>query len=138
MKFLYIITIVVFSSMSMAADLDETILLALQKRVEITNPDSAPYLSEKEKQEIERFLKENAALFESLGKNETFYYIELLKRNSNPSIGPNIVGFALSSYAKHFQDYSRIERLAIESDFAGFVARGYMPKQWKDKVEVLR
>lgn len=112
---------------------EEEILAALQRRAELSNADKTLDLSDADKKVIDNFLKENEALFASLGPKEAFYYVDLVKLNRNESVRPNLCLSAVSSAQKHWSDYSEKQRDQLNQVFESYVEAGYISKAQLEK-----
>jgi hypothetical protein len=96
---------------------EEEILTALQQRIEFIDPDATLYFTDKDREIVAEFMKKNQKLFDSLGKEETHYYLKLASLNRNPNAAPSVISAAVDAYKRNYSKYSVSERDALKEEF---------------------
>lgn len=99
---------------------DEEILDALQRLTISRDGDSARYRTAKESAEVEEFRRACEPMLKALGKDVTFYYLRLVKREENPIMQYMAAGQALQSFKEFRGQYSADEAKRIKGELRGF------------------
>lgn len=140
MKYLALIALTLFALIGnqLKAYSEEEILSLLRERIEKLDPDRLRYSSAEQRKEMDDFIKKHQVFFDSLGKDETLYYIKILKANKNPSIAPSVANYILFLYKKHHKEYDEQQKIYIESSLRKFSEKGLLPPEKLKQIDSLR
>ncbi len=105
---------------------EEEILDALQKKIELLDPDASFYYDEAEKKMVGEFLAQHKDLFESLGNREALYYVKLVKMNKNAILNPTFAIRARDVFLKYRDEYSGDQESYLEQVLVEFEQQGYL------------
>lgn len=130
MKYFVIILTLLISLGNLKAETKQEILKLIAQKVELGDPDRIIY-SKKAKKQYDDFMLKYRGLFDSLGKEEIFYHLDLTSKlydESRPGFQPHAV-YAVYLYAKFYSDYTKEENELISERFEAFFERGWIRKQ---------
>ena len=108
---------------------DSEILKLIAEKLHLEGPDNL-IVGQKTIDYRNTFMNKHENLFNSLGKEEIFYHLDLayiLSRN-RPGSQPHAV-YAVYLYAKFYSDYTKEENELISERFEAFFERGWIRKQ---------
>ena len=130
MKYFIIIFSVMFSILVVKAEKKEEIMKLLAQRVQLQDPDTFIY-SEEARKELAEFKSKHKLLFNSLGKEEIFYHLNLtseLYNEDRPGPQSHAV-YAAYLYSKFYSDYTDGEKQKLSNVFNEFLEKGWLRKQ---------
>ena len=130
MKYLIILFAFLFSLVAVKAESKEETMKLLAKKLEFQSPDYD--LVDKETMVLRNeFMNKHKKLFDSLGKKEIFYHLELtysLFDEDRPGLQPHAV-YAAHLYSKFYNDYTDEEKKIISERILGFAEQGWLRKE---------
>ena len=115
---------------NLQAETKEEIMNLLAERMKLEDPDTIIY-SKKARDELDRFMRKHANLFNSLGKKEIFYHLELtynLFDENRPGPQPHAV-YAVHLYSRFHEDYTEEEKKLISERLKDFASKGWLGKK---------
>lgn len=133
MKFFIILSALLLCLTIAKAENKQEIMNLLAQRIRLQDPDTLIY-SEEARNRLDEFLREHRSLFDSLGKEEIFYHLQLttdLYSDRQPGYQPHAV-YAVYLYTKLENNYTEEENDLIARHFNEFFEKGWLsPRDYK-------